>query len=266
MVAKARMACVCSHRLLVYDNYLSTINPRLFTIKNFYARNQNRSFSNFFSETSGRSRRRRRRQQRLAEQQGVLVSRAGESQIVKDHETRSIRDILFPVPSYSENDEADKLRIPTSPFEWRDVLYESMALYRSTWQGFTTSKGILVDIPKDDIESKSGEFKETAESRAKEIKENARRNLRFARSETERLRDEVQERTGIKDKEDLRRWAGDMMKLATESVKQFMEGYRKGRDEEVEKMLTKYFRELEDEANKPKRRKRKRRILNHRQS
>ena len=36
----------------------------------------------------------------------------------------------------------------------------------------------------------------------------------------------------------------ESMRLATDCLKEFMAGYRKGRDEEVDKMLHKYFQEL----------------------
>jgi hypothetical protein len=75
------------------------------------------------------------------------------------------------------------------------------------------------------------------------------------------LRKEVRERTGINSSEDLKRYAAEAMQLMSTSLKEFMAGYRKGRDDEVEKMLTEYFQDLKKKFSKPRRRKRKRRVL-----
>jgi hypothetical protein len=44
-----------------------------------------------------------------------------------------------------------------------------------------------------------------------------------------------QEITGASTKEDLKVWVGDMLKLGTECLTEFMSGYRKGRDEEIDR-------------------------------
>lgn len=112
-----------------------------------------------------------------------------------------------------------------------------------------------------DVQLDSKELKLAAESKKDEISANVQRNVDFVKKESTKLRDEVRERTGIHTTEDLRQVAGDMMKLASACLKEFMSGYRKGRDDETEKMLTEYFQELEEKVNKPKRRKPKRRVL-----
>jgi hypothetical protein len=40
-----------------------------------------------------------------------------------------------------------------------------------------------------------------------------------------------------------------MLRLANECVTEFMKGYRLGRDDEVDKMLTQYFQELDEAAD-----------------
>jgi hypothetical protein len=69
----------------------------------------------------------------------------------------------------------------------------------------------------------------------------------------------MKDNTKIYTKEDLKKWAGEQLKLATQCVNEFMAGYRSGRDEEVEKMLNQYFKEEGDEkeADVPKRKRRK---------
>jgi hypothetical protein len=80
-----------------------------------------------------------------------------------------------------------------------------------------------------------------------DIGDNVSRNVTDARHEAQQLVDQAQERTGIRSHDDLRKVATDMMKLATECLKEFMVGYRQGRDEEVDKMLHEYFQEADDD-------------------
>jgi hypothetical protein len=60
-----------------------------------------------------------------------------------------------------------------------------------------------------------------------------------------------QEITGASTKEDLKVWVGDMLKLGTACLTEFMSGYRKGRDEEIDRMLHEYFKELDEEKKGP---------------
>jgi hypothetical protein len=66
------------------------------------------------------------------------------------------------------------------------------------------------------------------------IQSNVTRNLKDAKEMLEHARDS---------KEDLQKMAGDSMKLATECLKEFMTGYRQGRDQEIDKMLNEYFQD-----------------------
>lgn len=136
-------------------------------------------------------------------------------------------------------------------------------MYRSTWNGFWTSKGFFVEDPKQVEQDRNDaeNMDQTLSKKKNEIVENVKRNVEFVSTESDNIRKQVREATGIDSKEDLRKFAGDMMKLASECVQEFMAGYRKGRDDETEKMITQYFKDLEEEANLPKRRKRKRRVL-----
>ena len=92
----------------------------------------------------------------------------------------------------------------------------------------------------------------------RDVRERAKKNARLVKEEAESLRTQVRDATGIHSKEDLRKWVGEMMQLFSDCVKEFMAGYRKGRDDEVEKMLTEYFQELEKSANTSPRKTRKR--------
>jgi hypothetical protein len=61
-----------------------------------------------------------------------------------------------------------------------------------------------------------------------------------------------------------------MMKLATDCLREFMAGYRQGRDQEVEKMMNEYFQEEDekeatDEQQSIRKRRRKPKRVNLRQ-
>jgi hypothetical protein len=81
---------------------------------------------------------------------------------------------------------------------------------------------------------------------------NAARNLQLIRQDAARLLDQAKEQTGIHTKDDLKALATEMMKLGTECLREFMAGYREGRDQEMDKMLNEYFQdELKPEVQPP---------------
>ena len=57
-----------------------------------------------------------------------------------------------------------------------------------------------------------------------------------------------QQITGVSTKEELREWVGEQLKLGTACLSQFMRGYRKGRDDEVDRMLHEYFKDLDKQT------------------
>ena len=65
--------------------------------------------------------------------------------------------------------------------------------------------------------------------------------------------------------EDIKKVAEDILQLVTDCLKEFMAGYRKGRDDEIDKMLNEYFKEEEEKnddkstTNHDKNKKRRRR-------
>jgi hypothetical protein len=233
--------------------------------------------SSFFSYTSGRGRRRRQ----LREQQRKRLQQRSNQLVIKDFPQQregsrderkpSVRDILFPNPyrgQVAHNENA--FRLPKNFSMFKSAFVMTWIGYRSTWDGFFANRGFLVE---DSIDSKEKNKKEQGEEEAEavetaiekrvEIAGNAKRNLQFVKGEAESLRKEVSERTGISTTEDLKRVVGDTMRLASDCVQEFMAGYRKGRDEEVDKMLTTYFEEPEEkDGDSTKRRRRpKRRVL-----
>jgi hypothetical protein len=139
-------------------------------------------------------------------------------------------------------------------------------LYLTTWEGtILRAPRKEIAIVKEEIAGPEGP------SKGEEIRSNVARNLKVARREGTDMIGQAKEQTGIRNQEDLKAFASDMMRLATECLKEFMAGYREGRDTEVDKMLHEYFQEQEgkgqssdkkEEDSKPKRRRKpKQRIL-----
>lgn len=224
--------------------------------------------ASMFSYNSGRARRRKRRS---AQWLGAAARKNERHEIVAqqsidpasvDHapDQRTVMDVLFPNP-YKDEELTDRIIWPQTFSKWREVLRDTWKEYRSSWDGFTKSKGILVE-DSSEIERQVKETEYVLISKREEVTKNLKRNTVFMKIQAEALRKDLQNRTGVNSVEDLKKWAADTMRLASECVNQFMAGYRKGRDDEVEKMLTQYFQELEKEANKLKRRRRQKRVLN----
>ena len=110
-----------------------------------------------------------------------------------------------------------------------------------------------------------GEKQDTDSQEGFDIKENFSRNSEALREEAQELGKELSKRSGIKNQEDLKNIATEIMKLATECLKEFMAGYRQGRDQEVEKMIHEYFQEEQENevhnVSSRRRRKPKRAVL-----
>lgn len=182
-------------------------------------------------------------------------------------DTRTVMDILFPNPyKHEKRDDVEEFVWPRNFSEWKFVLTETWEDYKWTWRGFRTSKGLFVEDETEAAESekKRQDQQKHLQAKAEEVTAQAKANAEFVKDEALSLRQQIRDQTGIHSQEDLRKWAADMMRLASECVNEFMKGYRKGRDDEVEKMLTEYFQEIEKDANKKRKRRTKRRILNRR--
>jgi len=83
------------------------------------------------------------------------------------------------------------------------------------------------------------------EEQLRDIGDNAAKNLHIVRKDAQSLLEHTKETTGIRTQEDMKALASEAMKTATECIREFMTGYRKGRDTEIDKMLHEYFQEEE---------------------
>jgi hypothetical protein len=218
---------------------------------------------NFFNYTSGRARRKRKRLLFLKNLEMASKDKADKEALVDGVDTRTVMDILFPNP-FKGMEPPNQIKWPTTFAKWKEAFSLAWQDYKSSWVGFTTSKGLFVEDVEPEKEVQKEKIVGSIMSKSKEVMVNVKRNSKFLQTSAMKIRKEVRERTGITSIEDVKAYAADAMRLATECLNQFMQGYRKGRDEEVEKMLTQYFQNLEAQANQPrkKRRKPRRRVIN----
>ena len=155
------------------------------------------------------------------------------------------------------------INYPKSIHGWR-------SLFRKSWEKYTwTFEGFLLKEKKRDeygnvIQRKEGEdtndeelevndtksLRAAATDAASGIANNVQQNITTLQQEAPHILRMGQQVTGISTKEELREWVRDQLKLGTACLTEFMAGYRKGRDEEIDRMLHAYFNELEGDNTK----------------
>lgn len=201
-------------------------------------------------------------------QQGKEVVASSPHPYLEDEDdgvdNRTWRTILFPFTLRDPRDTRPRLQwsdLYVSPAVFSQAFREAWIVYRGTWDGFFDN----ITGKKTKKEDKGGKDEVDVEGRVDLIKENVKRNLEVSKEEGGKALAAVQETTGIHTVDDLKAAAKEFMMVATEMLSEFMKEYRKGRDEEVEKMLHEYFQEEDDkkegeEVKKKRKRKTKRRI------
>jgi hypothetical protein len=154
---------------------------------------------------------------------------------------------------------------PRGRRQWQDALTQTIAQYRYSHEGWLLSESKKPNEEDEQDDPQKASLSEIVEDQRQEISSNVAKNVDFIESEGKQAIQEVQKQTGIYTLQQLREWTALQLQLATECVQEFMVGYRKGRDDEIEKMMNTYFQEMIEEAeqepsNKKKRRKPRRRI------
>jgi hypothetical protein len=104
------------------------------------------------------------------------------------------------------------------------------------------------DDTKTKKEEKS-ELESIIDDQRDKVTANIEKNIEYVEKEAPKFFDFVRKETKIYTKDDLKRWAGEQLKLATLCLNEFMAGYRSGRDGEMDKMLNEYFKEQDEEAD-----------------
>jgi hypothetical protein len=133
----------------------------------------------------------------------------------------------------------------------KQLLQSAWSDYKSTWEGFFDN----LKMEKKDTNSAQEEEENTKEKdlidlekiqdKQKELRANVNRNLKTIRQEGGTFIEVIKETTGLRNKRDLKIWAMEQLKLANECVAEFMKGYRAGRDEEMDKMMNEYFKDID---------------------
>ena len=152
--------------------------------------------------------------------------------------------------------------------DYKAIVKEAWRQYKWTWQGFLTPKHKLTEedfiykseeqLEREKLEREQqkeknncneNDWKVDEESKAKspeELLQNFRRNVLSLRTEGPKLAKEI---TGMSTKEELKAWAAAQMRLTADCLSHFMQGYREGRDEEIDKMLNEYFKEKDKDEH-----------------
>ena len=227
------------------------------------------SYSTDFFTYNSRRQRRRRQKLQAKERRRHKKDDNDESKLKElEQDNRTAMDIIWPNPYKGET---NPYAFP-KPRNWHHFKTAVTAAWRDylwTWKGFRQPGFLVPDIEEysaaDEILNKKQKPNNTLPDDPKTaIQQNIQRNTQFLQENAQQLKQELKDRTGIQNKEDVRQLATLVIKTVTHCVNEFLAGYRKGRDDEVENMLTKYFSEfqqthLDTNTNKRRRRRTKRR-------
>jgi hypothetical protein len=159
-----------------------------------------------------------------------------------------------------------KVNYPRTLAGWKTVLNQTWETYLWTFEGFLIKEkrrdangNIIPEDEEKDATDKEGErdgdvnaedgrsLHDRATDAAGAVTENLQNNIIAIKRETPKLVKLGQEMTGVSSREELKEWVGDQLKLGTACLSEFMKGYRKGRDQEIDRMLNEYFKELDGE-------------------
>ena len=176
--------------------------------------------------------------------------------------SKSPSEILFGAPMSNPIRERyirsqQKINYPKTWSGWKEVFRKTKDIYVASFEGFLLpvkkrdENGNIIADDGLDTEEEDGDEKTTMKDQAKdaanEIANNVQKNIFTIQQEAPKLLKMGQQVTGISSKEELRTWVGEQLKLATACLTEFMKGYRSGRDDEVDKMLHEYFKDLDDQ-------------------
>jgi len=147
-----------------------------------------------------------------------------------------------------EVDEGPKKRVVKNR---RELLQVAWADYTSTWEGFfDNAKLKKEEEQKQEDDYLSSIDTEAMEQKGKDMRANVDRNVEMLKEEGSDIAELIKEKTGVRTQKDAKAWAMEQLKLANECVADFMKGYREGRDEEVDKMMNEYFKDIDFDNEK----------------
>lgn len=133
----------------------------------------------------------------------------------------------------------------------RELLQVAWADYKSTWEGFfDNAKLNKEEEQKQEDDYLSSIDTEAMEQKGKDLRANVDRNVELIKEEGSDIAELIKEKTGVRTQKDAKAWAMEQLKLANECVAEFMKGYREGRDEEIDKMMNEYFKDIDFDNEK----------------
>ena len=147
-----------------------------------------------------------------------------------------------------EVDEGTKKRVVKNR---RELLQVAWADYTSTWEGFFDN----AKLKKEEEQKQEDDYissidTEAMEQKGKDMKANVDHNVEMLKEEGSDIAEMFKEKTGVRTQQDAKAWAMEQLKLANECVADFMKGYREGRDEEIDKMMNEYFKDIDFDNQK----------------
>ena len=135
-----------------------------------------------------------------------------------------------------------------------EAIPEAWEMYKGTWEGFFDNhkKGFSdknKDSEEDNVNDESFIDEEKITKKQKELRKNIKGNVKALKKEGANALEAAKDVTGIRNKKDLVEWSMKQLKLANECLGEFMMGYRRARDEEIDKVMNEYFKDFDVEGD-----------------
>jgi len=192
-----------------------------------------------------------------------------DSATIKSHrEPRNVSSILGGVPLSDHHPsefkkENNKPNAKKSFRDWISILQQTWTCYKLTWEGFLSSQQQNNHIhdtqqqqdPAQDDEQKQqlrNELQQQVIETTQQIQSNLKTNIQTLQQTSQEVLQYAKDTTQIHNKTDFKRWIMMQMQLLTDMVREFMNGYRQARQEEMERTITLYFKDLDNDENQKK--------------
>lgn len=156
-------------------------------------------------------------------------------------------------PLLDSSSDVEKVVVwPKSAREWLAILRETCKDYIETWDGFFNNVPALEKVEDTELKKETDTFDLAVETskKKKEVIKNTNRNLETIQETGIELMDIAKEKTGINNAKELKLLIAEQIRLANECLSTFMDGYRTGRDDELDKMVNEYFQDPDDKKEK----------------
>ncbi len=201
---------------------------------------------------TGRARKRRRHIAKVQALPSTTDSKRTifEPEIARQYPKGQPWRVLWPHPHEDPSFVKKTRSVRTIP-RWSDIT-NGWAAYKETWEdgirGVPSPEKMRQREAQEAAQLSASTFPRDSSSDYDKIQSNLTKNIESVKGSAQDLVDLAKEKTDIHSRDDLQKVASDMMKLATACLKEFMVGYREGRDQEIDRVLHEYFQEGTPEA------------------